>query len=270
MKNKPSGDFLLFPLALAAVTGVLTLIFSPDLIPGGLSIPAWLATALAAAAAVTIKIRRNAAKKVEKAAEKEKRLKRTEQNNKKREQREARAQAARDKAAQKDAEKAARRSEEKTEMVKQATTIWAERAEKAQEQATIGRGIFEKSAVTAVRDAAGLMATEWEAATTLAKWTSDQIITMTTRPDVKSGAQEELREAMMEVTRIKEMGSLLTEKQANEIKELKEKAMQEKKADEARQDEAHEVIRDAEVKWNTAEARAERASDRLREIASQQ
>ncbi len=268
MKHKPFGNSLMVPLAAAAVTGVLTLTLSPDLVPGTWRILAWIATSAAAAGAGAVWIRGRAAKRAADKENTEKRHKRAERRIRQRAEQEARIKEGREKAAQKEAKLAAKRAEEKAAMVKRAKTVWAERAEKALAREAFAREVIAKATKMPIREAAGQTATEWAAAATLAKWTSQQIIALTDRPDVKADARTEAREAIMEAARIKERGGVWTEAQGDALVEIREKARMEAKAEEARQDEVRDVVQKAEAEWKIAEVRATRAEAELKMMAS--
>jgi hypothetical protein len=114
-----------------------------------------------------------------------------------------------------------------------------------------------------IRTVAGYIATEWNEASILSKWTAEQLIMFSRRPNVTTKAREEEREAILEAEEIKASGNTLTEKQGYELKQKKKKAREEVKMEEARLKSIQDVIDNADIKWRGIEMRVNRRQKEL-------
>lgn len=265
MSNQKSNKLGIISMSLATIAGALILIFFPNLISGVWKILAW--SAMATGATTVGVLQHIEKKKIELIEEIELariRRKRQAQREKDRAEQAERVQKAQARAEQKEVKRTAKQLEIKAGMVKQSETVWAEKEQYALDQEILVREIIEGTNDMDIRTAAGFVAVEWNEAALLARWTAKELIMFSRRPEVTTEARDEAQAAIIEAAGIKASGNSLTEKQGQDLKKKKDKALQETYVEEDRLDDIRNVIENAELKWKVAESRANRGKKELK------
>ena len=258
---------ILFSVLISGLSaGFLTLY--PGFVPYEWVMPAYGLAGITTFLAFALWMQNAAEKKRQEEREIEERMEqRAERRAQEREEELARVQERKKQAEEREAQAAAQRAERKSELVAQAKTLWAERAEMAQKHEHLARQIVEKAAKASVKEAAGYAAAEWSTAASNARWTSEQILLLTDRQDVKIEARQEAQEMAIEAERIRKNSGVWTKAQGDKLLKLKERARAEAKAEEERQDAVQELVQKAERDWSIAESRALRAEQALKDLA---
>lgn len=251
-------------MAVLSAVGAFFLVIFPNLMTGAMNIIAWTTVGVGVTTAGAMQYAQIQKEKEVKA----KALEKSRQKRRLQREAEERAQVERLEKAQKITEikeerRATKQEKIKAEMIEKAEVVWESREHEAEKKEKLTRKIIASTLDMNIRTTAGYVATEWNEASRMAKWTAEQLMMFARRPNVTTKARDEARETEIEAEEIRARGNSLSPKQGNELKIKKKKAQEEIKMEEARLKEVHDIIDNAEIKWRGVEMRVNRRQAEL-------